>query len=332
MRNVTSEHIESIAEENLAYLQGLRTLYPEFSLVPKHHMALHLPEMLRDFGPVHAWRTFAFERLNQIFQNILTNGISGWCFPVHVELDRLTAKIGQLEHTILDRFCMMQSLHGLMPLLSGDSPQLIGAFDRRFKPGKVGTLLSDMSAMETTEPIHVELPSRDLDQEVVNLLRQWKRKQPGYSKLSDPQQAKHFRRYDHCGAELKPKSVAFGDSLVIIGDKTHWRAAQIEMLFGITLYPSGTEKHHTLAKVVYFPELSTEDASHDQYRRFRNAGRVLYARDEDSGKAVIVVDEILCHFAMTTDVCKSISKGHIHTLPLIQVRRSYSPAVTTVAP
>lgn len=80
MRCITSEHVRSIAEENMAYLQGLRTLYPEFSLVPKHHMALHFPEMLRDFGPVHAWRTFAFERLNQLFQNVLTNGISGRCY------------------------------------------------------------------------------------------------------------------------------------------------------------------------------------------------------------------------------------------------------------
>jgi len=79
MRKITSECIENIGKENLVYLQGLRTLYPEFSLVPKHHMALHFPEMLRDFGPVHSWRTFAFERLNQIFQNVLTNGISGRC-------------------------------------------------------------------------------------------------------------------------------------------------------------------------------------------------------------------------------------------------------------
>lgn len=77
MRTLTPEHINSIEEENLAYLEGLRTLYPSFSLVPKHHMALHLPEMLRDFGPVHAWRTFAFERLNQIFQNIPTNCLLG---------------------------------------------------------------------------------------------------------------------------------------------------------------------------------------------------------------------------------------------------------------
>ena len=77
MRTLTRERITNIEQENLAYLRGLRKLYPSFSLVPKHHMALHLPEILRDFGPVHAWRTFAFERLNQIFQNIPTNCLLG---------------------------------------------------------------------------------------------------------------------------------------------------------------------------------------------------------------------------------------------------------------
>lgn len=77
MRKMTRERIQLIEDENVTYLEGLRTLYPHYSLVPKHHMALHLPEMLRDFGPVHAWRTFAFERLNRNFQNILTNNTIG---------------------------------------------------------------------------------------------------------------------------------------------------------------------------------------------------------------------------------------------------------------
>lgn len=77
MRTLTPERIKSIEEENMVYLEGLRKLYPSSFLVPKHHMSLHLPEMLRDFGPVHAWRTFAFERLNQVFQNVPTNSLLG---------------------------------------------------------------------------------------------------------------------------------------------------------------------------------------------------------------------------------------------------------------
>ena len=117
MRNMTPERIESITKENLAYLQGLRTLYPGFSLVPKHHMALHLPEMLRDFGPVHAWRTFAFERLNQIFQNTLTNGISGGCYvrfaPGQPDPDRYSRAIGAHDIKPL--------LHDAKPLRSNTS-------------------------------------------------------------------------------------------------------------------------------------------------------------------------------------------------------------------
>lgn len=241
---------------------------------------------------------------------------------IHVESDSLTATTGQLEHTILNRFCMMQNLHSLIPLLSEDSPQLVEAFNRRFKPRRLGTLMSDISATEATGPIHANPPPKDLDRETIRLLREWKRTQLGYSKLGDPRQASNLRGYEHRGAELKPKCVAFGDSLVIVGDETNWRAAQIEILFDIALYPSGVETHHILAKVVYFPELSTKDALHDPYRRFQNVGRVLYTQSEDSSKGVVSVDEILCHFAMTPNVCQAISEEHIHVLPLIQVRFS----------
>lgn len=76
-RTLNPQRIDAIDRENRAYLTGIRRLYPNFDLVPKHHMSLHLGPMLEAFGPVHAWRTFAFERLNQLFQNIPTNSLLG---------------------------------------------------------------------------------------------------------------------------------------------------------------------------------------------------------------------------------------------------------------
>jgi len=76
-RTLNPQRIEAIERENYAYLTGIRRLYPEFDLVPKHHMSLHLRPMLEGFGPVHGWRTFAFERLNQLFQSIPTNSLLG---------------------------------------------------------------------------------------------------------------------------------------------------------------------------------------------------------------------------------------------------------------
>ena len=76
-RTLNPQRIKAVERENRAYLKGIRRLYPESHLVPKHHMSLHLGPMLEAFGPVHAWRTFAFERLNQLFQNIPTNSLLG---------------------------------------------------------------------------------------------------------------------------------------------------------------------------------------------------------------------------------------------------------------
>ena len=224
---------------------------------------------------------------------------------------------GQLEHTILNRFCMMQRLHGLIPLLPDGSQQLIEVFNHRFKPRRVGTLIFDTLAMGAPSHNHGWSSPKDLDQETKGLLRGWKHRQPGYSRISTPSQANHLKKFEHRGMELKPMGVSSRDSLVIIGDDTNWQAVRLETLFSIRIYPSGVEKRHTLAKVIYFSELSGEDSSHDPYRHFRNTGRIFYAEDERAAKGVVSVDEIRCRFAMTYGVCSdTIPSGHVHVLPL----------------
>lgn len=55
------------------YLRTLRELHPNGRLLPNHHNALHLPEFLELFGPVHGWWMFPFERLIGILQKSKTN-------------------------------------------------------------------------------------------------------------------------------------------------------------------------------------------------------------------------------------------------------------------
>ena len=216
---------------------------------------------------------------------------------------------------------MTQNLYNLMALLPGDTRQLVDAFRRRFRPETVGTLMSDISAMSATECSREKFYPRDIGQETRELVGRWMRRQPSYSKFDTPTQVNYLKRHEHQGAELKPGRSAFGDSLVVIGDRATWRAARIEALLDIRLYPSRVETHHTLAEVQYFAELSERDALHDPYRRSRNTGRVVYAEDERTNKEVVSIDQILCHFAMTPDVCSgAISRGHVHVLPLLRVR------------
>lgn len=228
---------------------------------------------------------------------------------------------GELEHTILNRFCMTQNLHGLITVLPDGARQLVEAFHRRFKPGRVGTLMSDVLATNTTERVRERFSPQDIDHETQRLLGVWMKKQPNYSKLDVPTWASYLKKHEHRGAELRPKRTALGDSLVVIGNHTTWRAAQIETLLDIRLYPSRAETYHTVAKVQYFSELCGADLRHDPYRRFHNVGRIFYADDERADKEVVSIEQILCHFAMTLGVCsRGISRRHIHALPLLRVR------------
>ena len=208
-----------------------------------------------------------------------------------------------------------------MALLPESARELVETFHRRFKLGRVGTLMSDIYAMDATDRARERFSPQDIDQETRNLLGEWMRRQPNYSKLSTPTQANYLKKHEHRGAELQPERTAFGDSLVIIGDHVTWRAAQIETLLDIRLYPSRVGTYHTVTKVRYFAELSEKDALHDPYRRSRDTGRIFYAEGEKADKEVVSIDQILCHFAMTPDVrSDAISRGHIHALPLIRVR------------
>ncbi|RPD78144.1 hypothetical protein L226DRAFT_567826 [Lentinus tigrinus ALCF2SS1-7] len=49
------------------YLLGLIRIY-NHTLVPNHHLSLHLRRLLDAFGPVHGWWMFPFERYNGLLQ------------------------------------------------------------------------------------------------------------------------------------------------------------------------------------------------------------------------------------------------------------------------
>ncbi|KIK58691.1 hypothetical protein GYMLUDRAFT_170570 [Collybiopsis luxurians FD-317 M1] len=61
----------------LKYLHGLLVLYPDVSLKPNHHYAVHAADDLRLFGPPHARSTPVFERMNHTLQQIPSNNHLG---------------------------------------------------------------------------------------------------------------------------------------------------------------------------------------------------------------------------------------------------------------
>jgi hypothetical protein len=73
-----SEHHSQLFEENMvAYLRLLLELYPNIQFRPNHHTALHIGPLLTQFGPVHSWWMFPFERVIGILQKFNTNSKMG---------------------------------------------------------------------------------------------------------------------------------------------------------------------------------------------------------------------------------------------------------------
>lgn len=77
-RRSTSEHRQKRFLHHMeSYLLGLRKLYPAVTITPNHHLSLHIPHLLRRFGPPRSWWAFPFERYNGVLQGFSTNSRLG---------------------------------------------------------------------------------------------------------------------------------------------------------------------------------------------------------------------------------------------------------------
>ena len=69
----------------VAYLNILKKLYPTISWCSNHHAALHIGPHLLQFGPMHSWWMFVYERVISLLQKTNTNHkigeyvINYWC-------------------------------------------------------------------------------------------------------------------------------------------------------------------------------------------------------------------------------------------------------------
>ncbi len=70
---VSGNHADMYLHHMKEYRTGLKNLFPGYRSRPNHHMALHLAEHLRMYGPVHGWWTYPFERTIGMLQRISTN-------------------------------------------------------------------------------------------------------------------------------------------------------------------------------------------------------------------------------------------------------------------
>ena len=71
---VTSdEHCDRYLKFMLEYQKELWQLFPLYDCIPNQHLAFHIPEFIKLFGPVHEWWAVPFKRVIGQLQCLLTN-------------------------------------------------------------------------------------------------------------------------------------------------------------------------------------------------------------------------------------------------------------------
>ena len=201
---------------------------------------------------------------------------------------------------------------------------LVDRFKLAFKPLGRGSLTVDMAELSAQLPAgpdgeFVVEDKECIDSTLRRALRRWIEAQDLEIRQSTPPIFASFTRgIDIAGTSYKPKSIAWGDSYVLVGTASNWRPAQISSIFSVTLSSNLGKIRRTLIGISGFQPLSPPDIDLDNYRRFTHAGGRIYY-DEELPLEVIGTEEIVSHFAYTPNVCGSISASHFHALPLIRV-------------
>jgi hypothetical protein len=80
LSSVSQDDSNNFKRHALAYVEGIKTLFPSHRLKPNHHYLLHLGDMMQSLGPMRSWWSFPYERLNGEIQRTKTNNISGKFF------------------------------------------------------------------------------------------------------------------------------------------------------------------------------------------------------------------------------------------------------------
>ncbi|KAI6028267.1 hypothetical protein F5J12DRAFT_888789 [Pisolithus orientalis] len=302
MHTMMSDHISKYKFYMKWYLQTLLDLYPGLCLAPAHHICLHLVELLQDFGPVHAWRCFPFERYNGMLQKIPTNG-----------------KHGEMEQTMLHHFCMGQHLWALLSSKSmpPEAMSLLLDFDHIFQTNMQGTLFNDMlsfdgSLDEVAQGANgSELDLKLLHKDDYHLLNEWLLRH-----TSDYDVTKGVRPYAYPrqsiswhGESFSVESKSPPNSCIIFQIDGGLAAGIIQCIFyHARTTTSGQKAAQMFFIVARYAGLSEELALANVYMAFPDAGIYCVSTSTLPDALLITSADVVCYF--TSAIIPTNEVGH----------------------
>ncbi|KAI0362933.1 hypothetical protein BV20DRAFT_905682, partial [Pilatotrama ljubarskyi] len=297
---IDDQRIVHAQQQLVKYLEGVKVLYKGAKFQPTHHLALHLELFLRLFGPVHAWRSFAFERINFMLQSVNTN-----------------LKFGELEMTMMMHSCRSANLRPLlsapavrsaMPVFVHELERLSTEERRGMRMDEIRRLLPSVAPGEARKHPQVPLTDSTLFALLSRLnsecsMRYFIANDTGESGTHElSRRARIVTKVDISGVFYKPWTTSLGDSNIIFQHPytRQQGAGRIEQIFKHTrAVADGSALEETFIVAKQLKELEAHHAANDPYRRFGRIGGRLCQAEYHSELLILKPEEVLCHFAKT---------------------------------
>ena len=281
-RTTSSRHASEYLQYMRSYMNGIKDIFPDFAMHPNHHMSLHLHEYLVQYGPVHSWWTFPFERLIGTLQHLPINN-----------------KYGEYEETIAHAYTSAANFRGVItragcPQALRNCQEMVNHLVGGQISGTLSTDMLAMSAMRSTllggdvvdDNIHddkwadnnAEVIASTHKSALMHMLQQC------------PDKAIYLKGIDLDGLKYSTSAVHEGKANVIIQSSQCLVAAQISYILQIPI--AGSIKTFILVKC-YLP-LQAEVV--DPFANYPAFQARLW--DINQGELVAVKpSDIRCHFA-----------------------------------
>ncbi|OJT09667.1 hypothetical protein TRAPUB_13853 [Trametes pubescens] len=300
-RSVDPDRIAKFDEHMQDYLAGLRLLFEWHQFVPNNHLSLHLKECLDNFGPVHAWWAFPFERFNGLLQKLNTN-----------------SKSNSMPLTFMRYFYIGTTVRRMMETAAwpDDAPfkGMLDAYRTAFQDTMRGTRAADATSRKNTaenlaEFVYDEKAATDLPRAIYNALvaRISSLASSPFTSLFAPlsdkrprlsMSAQHVSSIIHNGLTFAIAGRRTRDSFVLFNTRAsdELRAGQIQDIFYHVRTEEGKLVMEPFCVVTEYTPMSPEDAVSDPYRKFPDLQTQLYY-NQPQEPALISMRDIRSHFA-----------------------------------
>jgi hypothetical protein len=319
-RTVSQETIQLYEKTMMTYLTTMKNLYPEATIKPNHHCALHISDFSKGFGPIHSIQTSGFERMNYKLQLTNTN-----------------YKFGEMEATFMNKACQAANIRSLIgnSSIQPHMADLVTAFEAFLSQDKQGTQIRNVLTSVISDDMIGQCKNLQMEQildpaiyaALIDHLNQEANTALfaayGGQKMHNQMFLSPFgRQCTHIkikGIKYEANYVHSGNSNVafVLSSSGPPTPGWIKEIF--LHKKNNTDTLETFIAVQELEPLSFLDVQHDSFRKYASIAGVLYYEEYIKTIKIIRPKDIFCHITKLSLDVPGINKPCLHVLPLNRV-------------